>query len=291
VASKRKTVDKYTAINGQTGIERPFFSETNPTTAFVGAKVAPLLRVVWVCAIDVTTLAQAPASQVYAIRIDHEGGSELMRRFALPVPFFCNDLALDLQGNVYVTDSLGDAVLRIRPRALSDASLGAEVFVRDPLLAGNANSAGLPTGMNGVAVTPDNLNLIVARGMPAQLLTIPLAHPSNIAVVSLAGDTFAQLPLGNSAAMFNPDGIVFVRGKLYVVFAAGVQEITFSGARYLRGDVRTTVAVPFGLSTATAAYGQLFVIDSEIHVLSGDPTLPIVLPHSIVRVPFESFGP
>jgi hypothetical protein len=172
-----------------------------------------------------------------------------------------------------------------------DRSLGAEVFVRNPLLAGTLNAAGLPTGMNGIAVTPDNQNLVVARGMPAQLLTIPLAHPSDIAVVSLTGDTFGQLPLGNPPAMFNPDGIVFVRGKLYVVFAAGVQEVTFSGARYLRGEVRTTVAVPFGLSTATAAYGQLFVIDSEIYVLSGDPTLPIVLPHSIVRVPFESFGP
>jgi hypothetical protein len=47
--------------------------------------------------------------------------------------------------------------------------------------------------------------------------------------------------------------------------------------------------VPFGISTATEAYQNLYVIDSEIHVLRNDPSLPIELPHRIVLIPLESF--
>jgi hypothetical protein len=43
------------------------------------------------------------------------------------------------------------------------------------------------------------------------------------------------------------------------------------------------------LSTATQAYGELYVIDSEIQVLSSEPGLPVALPHTILRVPARSF--
>jgi hypothetical protein len=53
--------------------------------------------------------------------------------------------------------------------------------------------------------------------------------------------------------------------------------------------VRTDIDVPFGLTTAADAYQKLYVIDSEIHVLLGDPSLPVELPHRLLRVPLEAF--
>lgn len=276
---------RISAIDGQSGVERTFYQEANPTTAFVGVKVAPLLRVVWVCAIDTSSLATAPTSWVYAIRIDGGGGGQLIRRVELPVPFFCNDLALDARGNVYVTNPAGAAVMRIRPRALWDQSERAEVFAQDPLLAPGSSGPGIPVGMNGIAVTPDERYLLVVRGMPARLLRIALDDPSEVSVVSLRGDELGVLPLG----AVGPDGIVFVRGRLYVVLAAGVQELTFANRRYTAATVKTDLDVPFGLSTAAEAYQKLYVIDSEIHVLRGDPSLPVELPHRLLRVPLEAF--
>jgi hypothetical protein len=71
---------------------------------------------------------------------------------------------------------------------------------------------------------------------------------------------------------------------------AGVQELKFANRRYDAATVRTDVQVPFGVSTAAEARQQLYVIDSEIHVLRNDPSLPIELPHRVVRVPLEDFG-
>jgi hypothetical protein len=39
------------------------------------------------------------------------------------------------------------------------------------------------------------------------------------------------------------------------------------------------------------AYGEVYVIDSEIHVLSPELAVPVELPHSIVRIPAQSFDP
>ncbi len=287
---------RISAIDGRSGVERTFYQESNPSTAFAGIKIAPLLRVAWVCAIDSASLTTLPTSWLYAVRIEGDGHGELLRRIDLPAPFFCNDLALDLVGNVYVTNSLGDEVIRVRPSAPWDASERAQIFARSALLApGAVGPNGLPVGMNGIAVTPDQRSLLVVRGLPARILRISLNAPSQVSVVTLRGDVFGVLPFG----ALNPDGIVFVRGRLYVVFAAGVQELTFGDDKPGRGlrlpnydtaTVRSTGAVPFGLSTAAEAFSHLYVIDSEIHALSGNVSLPIELPHRLVRVPLEAFG-
>ena len=279
---------RITSIDAQTGIEQTFYQETNPNTAFVGAKVAPFRRVLWVCAIDVTTVQTGATSEVVAFSIGRDGQGQLIRRLPLPSPFFCNDLSLDDWGNVFVTNTHGAAVLRIRPRALWDFAEGAEVFAQGPELAPTLDATGQPVGMNGIAVTPDNQHLIVARGLPAQLLRIPLANPSQIKPVELSGDNLGELP-GAPPRVFNPDGVAFVRGKLYVVFRAGVQQVSFSGRGYERAQVQTTIDVPYGLSTAAAAYQHLYVVDSEIHVLANDPSLPIELPHQLVRIPLARF--
>lgn len=157
-------------------------------------------------------------------------------------------------------------------------------------MAPTVDADGAHSGMNGIAVTPDNRWLIVARGTPSQLLRISLTNPSDVRVIALSGDTFGLMSLNGASVPMGPDGIVFSCGELYVVFGAGVQRVRFHDRNFSRGSVRTSSTPALGLSTATQAFGEVYVIDSEIHVLSPALGLPVVLPHSILRVADDSFG-
>lgn len=282
---------RITAIDARSGRERTFYQEADEGLAFVGVKVAPFRRIVWACALDRASTSQAPISYVYAIHIRRSAEGELVRRFDLPKPFFCNDLALDFRGNAYVTDSYGAALMRIPARGLWDANTQAEPFAQSALLAPNVSEQGVQTGMNGITVTPDGRWLIVARGTPAALLRISLDDPADIQSITLSGDAFGLLPLGAAPVPLGPDGIVFARGELYVVFGAGVQRVTFADRAYDSGVVRTSSMPALGLSTATNAYGEVYAIDSEIHLLNPASALPVELPHSIIRLPPEGFDP
>jgi hypothetical protein len=55
-----------------------------------------------------------------------------------------------------------------------------------------------------------------------------------------------------------------------------------------RREVPLTVSVE---SRRAEAYGEVYVIDSEIHVLSPELGLSVELPHSSVRIPAQSFSP
>jgi sugar lactone lactonase YvrE len=278
---------RITAINALSGSERTFYQETNPVISFAGIKVAPLQRVVWTCALDGSNPA-LPTSQVYAIRMRAQGPGEVVRRVALPGPFFfCNDLALDLEGNVYVTNSYGSAIMKIPVRALRDSSVGAQVLVDSPLLAPTIGPDGAPIiGMNGIAVTPNNAYLLVGRTTPARLLRVSLAQPSDVRPVEFMGDAFAQDPdpEGDDTLFVNPDGIVFSQGRLYVTYVAGMQRLTFTNNSFLKARVATTTDVPPGLTTCTSAYGNVYAIDSDIQALLPGSSLPLELPHTIVRM-------
>jgi sugar lactone lactonase YvrE len=216
-----------------------------------------------------------------------QGQGELLRRVALPGMFFCNDLAIDLEGNAYITDSFGSAIMKLPARAAWDITVGAQVLVDSPLLAPTLGPDGAPIiGMNGIAVTPNNAYLIVSRTTPAQLLRVSLARPSDVRLVEFTGDAFAQDPdpEGDDTLFVNPDGIVFSQGRLYVTFIAGMQRLSFTNANYLKAEVETTTDLPPGLTTAASAYGSVYAIDCEIHALLPGSPFPVELPHAIIRV-------
>lgn len=281
-----------TRINAITKQETLFYKETtNPVISFSGIKVDSFRRTVWVCAVDLVS-NPFPVSTVYAIKIQHgQQLGQLIKVFNLPGPFFCNDVALDAYGNAYVTNSIGDTIYKIERSDLTDPAGIAEQFATSFDFLPDFTQP-IVLGLNGIAVTPTQTHLIVAKSVPAQLFKISLADPTQIDEITFTGDSFGQNPdpAGDPLRFLAPDGIVFVRGKLYVTYHGGMQQLKFDDFTYSNAFVKSSTAVPYGLSTATKAYGRLYAIDSEtVQVTQPQLGLPVELPHKIVRVKFKSF--
>ena len=86
--------------------------------------------------------------------------------YAMPASGYCNDLAQDARGNLYVTDSFHPRVLRLAPGA---AAL--EVWKEDPLLAGGTAPY---RGLNGIALDGDRDVYVSLVEAASHVLHIPL---------------------------------------------------------------------------------------------------------------------
>ena len=231
-----------------------------------GLKVDAAARRLWVCTGDgmeggvrgvhVLDLDTAEEITFFDLAdIDPDGG--------------CNDLALDAEGRAYVSDPGLSVVHRL---ALPDAG---EIWAEHPDFAQELPGLGL----NGLAVTPDQTYLVLAKFITTRLFRIALDDPGDVVDIELSGDEFS-----GEAAISGADGIIFVGDDLYVVFAESVKRVEL--ADDWSTGVVTHVEVPGagnGLSTATAADGSAFVVKSEITawVIRADPELPF----QIIRVP------
>ncbi|MBD9663032.1 hypothetical protein FB547_10724 [Variovorax beijingensis] len=98
-------------------------------------------QALWVCSGNsgFTTVPQTPSALK---RYDLATGTP-RASYAMPDAGYCNDLAQDTRGNIYVTDSFHPRVLRLAPGASALA-----VWKEDPALAGE----GPYKGLNGIAI-------------------------------------------------------------------------------------------------------------------------------------------
>jgi hypothetical protein len=106
-----------------------------------GVLVDAKRRALWVCSgsSGFTTVPQTPSALK---RYDLATGAP-RASYAMPDSGYCNDLAQDARGNLYVTDSYHPRVLKLAPGA---AAL--TVWKEDPALAG----PGPYKGLNGIAI-------------------------------------------------------------------------------------------------------------------------------------------
>jgi sugar lactone lactonase YvrE len=244
-----------------TGAESVFHPADN--RALVGgAKVDAERRLLWTCAQQV----DGGDSRVWVFDLT---SAELTMEFflgAISPNASCNDLVLDDEGIAYVTDPSNPNIYRL------DASTGsAAIFATDPRF---ADITGISLGLNGIAISPDGNALIVAKFAPATLFRVSLPSAESIETVALGGD-----------ALPAPDGLAVLAGDLYSVSDSNVSRVR-PNADFSAAEVVNVPQVS-GLSTATVAESQLYVIKSE--VVNFVLMLPLQLPFEIFRVDTDAF--
>lgn len=259
-----------TAINGgeitrisALGQEHVFYSSPDPNASFGGAHVDAKNRLLWVCQVDVKTDA-IPNSKVVAF--DDDG--DLVKTIDLGEPSFCNDLVTDKYGAVYATDSALPVIYKIDPKTKTK-----KVFATHPQWTPVQQGT---LALNGLDISPDGKALYVVTTVPAAMFRVDLANPNNISQVTFSGDPFSP----NDPRFPGPDGLEFVDGDAYVVYDGGVQQLHFTGPTH--ATVKTTTAVPGGLTSAVDAEGRLYVIDSEVFsvlYMNQPPELPFAILH------------
>jgi sugar lactone lactonase YvrE len=87
-----------------------------------------------------------------------------------------NDVAVDKQGNAYVTDSYAPVIYKVTPQGV------ASVFLDNPALGAPAKTIGL----NGIVVHPDGY-LLVGKLDTGTMLKIPLNAPAGFTQVTIPG--------------------------------------------------------------------------------------------------------
>jgi sugar lactone lactonase YvrE len=240
------------------------FRAADHRARLVGTKVDEKRRLLWVCAqqvdggdnrVWVFDLVSAELTMEFFLNAVADNGS-------------CNDLIVDTAGIAYVTDSSNPNLYRL------DAATGtAAILVSDPQL---ADVTGVGLGANGIALTPDESALIVGKFFPASLLRVSLPDADVIEPVALTGDTLPP-----------PDGLAVLDGDLYTVSDASVSRVRLN-SQFTAGEV-VNAAQTSGLSTATVADSDLYVINSE--VLNFVLMQPLNTPFEIFRVDIDAFDP
>ena len=215
----------------------------------------------WACSNDLSALGGASdgdrGSALKAFDLRTGAGK---RSIPLPGPrAFCNDIAVDSSGAVYVTDSVGPNVLRLPLRASTF-----EVFASDPrFMPPQPASAGL----DGIAFGGDGA-LYVTTYAAGGLFRIAIANGRAGRVTRLQGPPLVL-----------PDGLRSLgRGSFLLVEGAGtLDRVEVKGgafeAAHLRAGFRTPTSVARVRSIAWVSEGQLsFFFDPSKK--SQSPSLP-----------------
>ncbi|HEY8377753.1 MAG TPA: hypothetical protein VIK91_14760 [Nannocystis sp.] len=262
-----------TQIDAATGEERPFYAPAGQPQQLTGAKVDEANRRLWVCYSEIQNMVGG------VLVFDVDSGAQI-GRFPLSRGGICNDVALDRGGTAYVTDSFQPVIYRVDLHRNE-----AGEFCRDAQMAAPPGQFGL----NGIAVTPDDAYVIAGFTSPSKLFVVPRAGGA-VHEISLRGDPFAP---ANDPHFLGADGIIFIGDNLYVIHDGGVQEVRFQEAAgaartYREGVVKNRVVREAGLSTATVAGGELYVVKSEVVRMVHMRQAPR-LPFKIYRVPRSLF--
>lgn len=258
-----------TQIDAASGEEKVFYTAGEGPSQFSGAEVDVERRLLWVCASDIMT------ARGNAIVLDADSGT-LLHTFELARGGICNDVCVDRDGVAYVTDSFQPVIYRID---LRDGSAGE--LVRDDQMAAAMGRFGL----NGIVVTPDGEHVIGGFSSPSRLFVMPRRAPGKVREIAISGAPFT---VDHDPNFTGADGLAFVGDTLYVVHDGGVHEISFTAPDYSEGVARQALAPESGLTTATVADGELYVIKSEV-LRTAHMRQPPNLPFKIYRFPRDLF--
>jgi sugar lactone lactonase YvrE len=164
-----------------------------------------------------------------------------------------NDVAVDAQGNAYVTDSYAPVIYKVDPQGV------ATVFLDNPAFSAPANAFGL----NGIVYHPDGY-LLVAKTDNGTLFKIPLTAPASFTTVATTG-----------LDLTGADGLLLQDNTTLQVVAAGrVQRLTTANSWAAATSSGTFVAAQSTSPTTLARRdgAASYVVYSRFSELTATPT-------------------
>lgn len=219
----------------------------------------------YLCAVDVAQLLNQtlPASEVRAYDLET---AALKATYPFPEPGFCNDLARDDRGTLFVTDSLG----RIYQLAAGASSLA--LWSGDPLLGPSA-----PTGFGADGIAFDGAgSLYVNTFSDGRLIRIPIAEDGS------AGEA---VEIQVSPALNGPDAMRMLDANTLLVVNGSTGQlvrVALSGAEGTATVVREGLNMPTSVAVTGATY---WVTEGQVGVLFGLVAGPPALPFVVTPVP------
>ncbi len=236
----------------------------------------------WVCSGDIgfTTVPATPSAlKRYDLATGAPQGS-----WTMPDAGYCNDLAQDAGGRLYVTDSRHPRVLRWTAQSNALA-----VWKEDPLLASPAvfsDAQGAYAGLNGIALDGDRALVVSLLAATDRLLRIPLADDGSAGLVQ---------PLQAPRELRNVDAIRAWKPGALVLFESDAFGTGPYGGRItlarIEGDrlvLRPLVAGLNDPSSGVVAGGRVWFLESKYGLLTHhraeDGPIPAGVPFDLQSV-------
>ena len=179
---------------------------------------------------------------------------------------FANDIAVDAQGNAYVTDSFSGLIYKVDPQN------NATVFLEDVRLAAPAGMFGL----NGIVVHPDGY-LLVVKSDNGGLYKVPLNNPGAYTQVSTA----QNLKDADGLLLQDNNTLQVVSNQQAKVFR--LASTNGFGAAALTGAFSAKAEFP---TTLARRDGNSYVLYANLDALFSG-RMPAVSQYSINRVDFK----
>ena len=179
---------------------------------------------------------------------------------------FANDIAVDAQGNAYVTDSFSPIIYQV------DVQGVATVFLENAQLAAPAGAFGL----NGIVYHPDGY-LLVAKSNEGVLFKVPLTNPTAFTKVASAQN------------LMGADGLLLQDNNTLQVVTnaqAKVYRLTSADA-WATATVSGTFSTPpqYPTTLARRAGADSYVLYSNLNALQASQNPPVSV-FTIARVKF-----
>jgi streptogramin lyase len=226
----------------------------------------------WICSgnIGFTTVPSTPSALK---RYDLATGAP-RASYAMPDGGYCNDLAQDARGNLYVTDSHHPRVLKLAPGAASLAT-----WKEDPALAG----AGPYKGLNGIAIDGGRDVYVSLVAAAPYVLRIGLGADGKAGDVTRV-EAPRELKNVDAIRAWKPGRLVLFESNAFGEGPYGGQ-ITVARVEGAKLGLRTVVSGLNDPSSGAVWGDRVYFIESKYSLLTkrkeGDGPVPTGVPFDI----------
>jgi len=245
---------------------------TNGLANGQGVLVDAKRRALWVCSgnIGFTTVPSTPSALK---RYDLATGAP-RASYTMPDGGYCNDLAQDARGNLYVTDSYHPRVLKLAPGAASLVT-----WKEDPALAGS----GPYKGLNGIAIDGGRDVYVSLVAAAPYVLRIGLGADGKAGEVTRV-EAPRELKNVDAIRAWKPGRLVLFESNAFGEGPYGGQ-ITVARVEGARLGLRTVVAGLNDPSSGAVWGDRVYFIESKYSLLTrrkeGDGPVPTGVPFDI----------